>query len=280
MAETTEIPAVAEPVVVETPVETESKTEVSEKKGTQTVPYARFKEVVGEKNTAVERLTDLETKLQNQLALTQDLQVRYSQAEEILNAIRGMAADEKMRPHILAIDNKLKGVEEEVETGEITQAEGDKKVEKILKQHKAEIGEALATNRAEQLFQSANERASRYLESLPDEYTDKDKEVIGRIWAQEVDWDAIEDDPTSLNQKLAESLDQVLTWYGEPKGYKPAVETPPVQVKPEEIPPAVKIKEILDKEWASVGDDGRPILSDEDFRKEAAKVIRLSRNSG
>ncbi len=279
MAETTEKPAVAEPVVVETPETIETQeTQNSEKVKVQTVPYARFKEVVAEKNAASERLSDLEAKLQNQLALTQDLQTRYVHAEELLNAIRGMAADEKMKPHVMAIDAKLRGVEEEVETGEITPAEGEKKVEKILKQHKAEIGDALATNRAELLFNTANERAARYLESLPDEYTDKDKEIIGRVWTNEVDWDGIEDDPTQLNTILAESLDRVLNWYGEPKGYISKAAAAPVEPKVEEPTPAIKIKQILDKEWGEVGDNGQPILSDDDFRKEAARVIRLSRN--
>lgn len=276
MAEIVET-GVADPVVEEPKVE-ETKGSDKEKTQPQTVPYARFKEVVGEKNTAVERLTDLETKLQNQLALTQDLQQKYTYAEEVLMAIRGMAADEKMRPHVMAIDAKLKGVEEEVETGEITQEEGDKKVEKILKQHKNEVQDIVQTNRAEMLFQTANERASRYLESLPAEYTDKDKEIIGRIWTQEVNWDGIESDPTSLNSELAESLDRVLNWYGEPKGYLPPPDpTKVVETKPEEPTPAMKVKSILDKEWGKIGERGNFEYSDEDFRREAAELIRLTK---
>lgn len=280
MAEITES-NMTKPGIAEPGTEVSKDTVSEETKNSQTVPYSRFKEIVAEKNSAVERISELESRLQAQLAMTQDLQARYTQSEDLLTSIRAMAADEKMRPHVEAIDRKLQGIEDEVEKGEITPEEGDKKVEKVLKQHQSQVADALAQQRAENLFQLANERASKYLDQLPEYYTDKDKEILGRVWAQEVDWDKIESDSTLMNTELAESLDRVLNWYGEPKGYKPQVQQQEqVVVKPPEEVSRETVQSILDKEWDKLNEDGSPSFSDDEFRKEAASLLRHSRKAG
>ena len=248
------------------------------------VPYDRFAEVVADKNDFKQRLSEVEAKLDARDGEIRDVQSRYEEAENLLDQIRGLAADDKYREHVLAIDRALKGLPDDEDTDEESTEDGDEAKTKEgpskdeLRKLKEETADALAEQRAEQLLQLIQQRASEYLNSLPEEYTEKDREVIARLWSNWVDWDGIEDDPGTMNQALSESLGNLLEWYEQPRGA--AIEAEPTEpATPPEPSPGEKLKTLLDRDWGALGEKGDPLASDEDFQHAFAEAARLAKQS-
>lgn len=257
-------------------------------KGTKTVPYERLSQVVKQKNEVTERLKSLEDQFKSVSAREDQLRTRLGEVEQdaqILDAIKNLAQDDKYRDHVVAIDKALQGIEDEIETAEQT---GDQKAEssavKRFEQKTAELENLIADQKADQLWNEAAGLANQMLAALPEDYTDEDRAVIGKLWTPRVDWSGIEEQgsdaiPNALNSSLAD----VIKEYGTPRGALVAKTTKDIESRiPEakQLSPQDAIKGLLEKDWAATDEDGKATVSDDEFSRGMAEMLRKTQQGG
>ncbi|GAG15127.1 unnamed protein product, partial [marine sediment metagenome] len=243
-------------------------------KGTpKTVPYDRLRKVVGQKNEATERLKALESQFAtaNEREQTLTAQIKELQGDaQLLNAIKELHQDEKYRPMIENLDRALQGIDEEIDDA---QDDGDDKATKDLLQKfekkTAELDDLMADQRAEGLWDKTAGLAKSMLDALPEAYTDEDRTLLGEMWTPRVDWDGIEEGGESvIVPALNDSLAAVIKRYGTPKGAIAAKTTEEIEERNPEVKIVSdedKVKDILEKNWAELDENGKPLISEEDF---------------
>lgn len=266
--------------------ETDKSTEDTDK-GSKTVPYERLSQVVKQKNEISERFTALEEQFKAATARENELRGRIGDLEEdsqILDAIKNLGMDEKYRDHVVAIDKALQGIEDEIEVAE---EKGDKKAvsaaEKRFEQKTAELEDLLQEQRAESLWNEASGLAKDMIEALPDAYTDEDKTIIGKLWTPRVNWSGIEENgrqaiPSFLNNSFAE----VIKEYGTPRGALVDKVTEDVKSKfpkAQTVSNDDAVKQLMDKNWAETNEDGKAVVSDDDFTRGMAELLRRTRDA-
>ena len=265
-------------------------TETEEGKDEKHIPYPRFvevnsalKEARAAQETTVTQLAESNQKL---IELTELLQAK-SEDVDTLNEIKSYINDPEMAEHITAIDNKLKGIDAEVEKGKTTPEDAIAKTQKLLQTAKEEMEDARATQQAENLVTKADVIADKLLAQLPEEYNEQDRNVITDLWTEKMDWDKAVADPDNLSNLLTENFQSVIDRYGTPRGAllsKEQVE----ELKPEastEKTPEQELDEAMNKDWGAVKErDAKPGLkptfeaveSDADFDGVLAKIIRTT----
>lgn len=258
---------------------------VEDLKGKKTVPYDRLAKVVAQKNELGERLKGLEEKFKTATERETELRTRVGEMEEdsqILGAIKNLYQDEKYRPHIQAIDNALQGIEEEVVEAE--EKGDDKAVSKAVEKFEAktaELDSLLADQRADSLWDKAHGLAKDMLSALPEQYTDEDRSIIGEMWTPLVDWNGIEKGgvdaiPAALNSSLA----VVIKKYSTPKGAIAAQTTKEIEERNPEVKVVSQedaVQGILDKGWAELDKEGKPLMSEDNFASGMAELLRKTR---
>jgi len=270
--------------------ETEGVTEKG--KPPKTVPYPRFKEVNDDRKVTKERYADLETRYQKQTdsvnQLTQMLEAAKADSG-VLADIKALANDPKMFPHIDALDKRLKGIEEEVEeTGEASDKTLDK-AKKFLEREQEKLADELADTRSTILVQRADTIADKWLEALPENYDERDRKIISRLWADEVDWTDVEQNPDKLQDVLAQTFQKTIDEYGVPRGglidpndpdsYEVETEETTAPSPEEELLTIIKGKNYGALKEISVGGKKvlQPEISEEEFAADFAKALRRNR---
>jgi len=267
-----------------TKVETTTTTaDDGDKKQSQTVPYDRFKEVNEKSKAAIGKIEALEAQLaESQASLTKltDLVNEKESDSDLVRRIQALAADDKYREHVLAIDNKLKGIEIEEEKGEITPEQADAKTRKLVEDTRDELQAALAEQQADAILARADIIADKLLDSLPEEYTDKDKEVIADLWTNITDWDKIEQSPDELSGFLSESFQTSLEKFGKPRGGLVTNETTETTKETTAtLTPEEELRQLVDKDYGkTVEKDGKveSELSDAEFSAAMAKAMKIT----
>lgn len=276
----------------------EPKGEPGAKKGSKTIPYDRFQEVVQERNDFKSKIAELENQYKESNQALSKLTSMYEDAKEstdILDSIKELAKNPKYLPHLEVIDKALKGIEEEVEEGKTTPEDALKAADKILNSKVEELTEELAEQRADAIIARADAIADKWLASLPEEYTDKDKDVIARLWTNAVDWNEVEDNPSILEDTLKDSLQNVIEVYGPPRGSLFTAEEIETALEEETSPEkmAVSPEEELaaltqGKNYSSFKEvtvplpGGRskttllPEVSEDDFSRDLAEAMRIA----
>lgn len=276
----------------------ESSTTETEKEGTKAeekdtpenrIPQSRFNEV----NSALKETKAAEAQAKQQLAEAQASLVRMAELLEnkekdvaTLNEIKSYVNDPNMAEHIYAIDRKLKGIEDDVKSGETTPEDASKKVQALVESAREEMIDTQADIQADALITKAESLAERILASLPKEYNDQDKTILGDLWQDKMNWEAAVANPENLANILTSSFQEVVDRYGVPRGalftadevkeYQPEVVTPKT--------PEQELQEEMAKNWGGIVKKelpgGKtvvtPELSDEDFNAALAKAIRIA----
>lgn len=253
------------------------------------VPYDRFKEVVEDKNQYKKQLEQLSQREQQLQQTLQNLESELS----VLERIRQAAFDDKVGKHVIALDKWLRGesIDDAIEAAEEElSSKGEeglsqKEIETLKQQLGGKVSELenqLLDQRAEVILQKANQLATDMLERLDESYTEEDVKTISELWTPRVDWDAIEENPEILPQELERSFKEVLDLYGVPRGalvkqvsskIKENLPEPKIEDDPEAFLEAVQ-----STDWGKLDKDGKPVVSDEEFSKVMAEVLRKSRN--
>lgn len=264
--------------------ETEESESSDSKKGNgKWIPKSRFDEVNEARKDALGKLESLEEKLEKFSAREtrlDELQSKLEESEDLIGRIKALANsdNEAVKNAVITVDKALQGIVEEVESGEKTAKQGEKEISELLKTHKEELNEVVANEKAEILLQRANDLRDRYLDGLPEEYSKEEKALLEELFVSRVDWDAIEETPSRLNELVGEAIQKTIDAYGEPKGAilaKVKVEEEKA-TEPEESN-TDKLKRYLDVNWGELDDKGNPKFSDEDMSAVLARAMRLSK---
>lgn len=278
-------PAKEEPVKVE--VKESTKTELDEAKENM-VPQSRVNEITAARREAEERVFTLEQDLsETQKSLTKmtDLLDAKSQDADILDQIRSFATDPSMQSHLEAIDKRLKGITDEIESGETTPEEGLERTRELIEAQKDEIEDLKADHQADRLLERADDTADRLLARLPEEYIDEDKNVLGELLVNNFDWQEAVNNPDNLSGQVAETLQAIIDNYGTPRGALVSREeleelkNETAIQQPKEDDPREALSTLMGKDWSKVKESDKfdPELSDDEFSRGLAQAIRLER---
>jgi hypothetical protein len=270
--------------------ETTEEAEGEEGKGTEDnrVPYKRFSEV----NTALKESKAAQEVSQTQLAEAQGKVVKLAELLEskdddvrTLNEIKSFVNDPLMKEHVMAIDAKLRGIEEEEEAGEIKPDEAVARAQNLLEETREEIADTQADIQADALIQRSDIIAEQLLAALPREYNDQDRAVINELFTGKVDWDAAVATPDQLSEILTQGFQKTIDAYGVPRG---ALFTgnEVEELIPDEttnLTPEQELEQEMGKEWGAVKEvevngvkKTVAELTDTEFNALQAKIIRVA----
>ena len=266
--------------------------EDTEEGGENRVPQKRFNEV----NTALKTSREAEAVTQATLTETQDKLVKMHELLEArtvdvntLNEIKSFVNDPDMKDHVIAIDNKLKGIEtikEEVESGETTPEDALKQTQELLEAAQEEMRDTQADVKSDALIAKADGIAERLLQGLPEEYNAEDIGVISDLFHEKVNWDEAIKRPDDLAAILTEGFQATVDRYGVPRGalfnaQEVEVLTPEATETPQT--PEEELTELMDLPWGGVKTSevngktvSTPEMSDDDFKALMAQGIRLA----
>jgi hypothetical protein len=278
----------------ETELETPTK-EAKEEEGDEEnrVPQSRFNEI-NESLKSI-RLEAAETK--GQLAESQDKLVKMAELLEAkdadvttLNEIKSFVNDPEMKDHVIAIDNKLKGIEtikEEVDAGKTSPEDALERTQELLEEAREEMRDTQADVQADQLTLRADGFVERLLQALPEEYNSEDLGVINDLFHEKVDWDAVVANPDKLSEILTQGFQATIDRYGMPRGAlfnaeEVEVLTPEATDTPQT--PEEELTELMGLDWGATKEvdlgDGKtkivPAQSDDDFNAVLAQTIRVA----
>jgi hypothetical protein len=260
----------------------------SEGKPENRIPQKRFNEVndkLKEATASQDLLTQMLAESQEKLVKTHELLEQRDDDVQTLNEIKSFVNDPAMKEHVLAIDNKLKGIEQEVEKGESTPDEAQAKTLALLEQTRTEMADIQATASTEALVGRADIISDKLLAQLPETYTEQDRSIVQALWTEKMDWDRAVADPDNLSEQLTEGFQVALDTYGVPRGALFTVEeveelTPDAAIVNKT--PEQELAEVMDKPWGDVKteelDGGKtkvsPELSDDEFNDALALIIK------
>ncbi len=269
----------------------ETATDKTAGKDENRIPQSRLNEVIETRNAAQTALSerDLELAESNKaLATMTELLESKTADSETLEAIKGYIHDPELKEHVEAIDRALRGVEVEVEQGDITPEQAADKNKVLIDQIRSETQDALADQAAEALIGRADIAADKLLGELPKEYTDQDRSIIGDLWADKVDWESAAQNPDNLQEILHTSFQEVIDRFGAPRGGviqgTEDSETETVALAPT---PEQELATLMEKDYGAVTEgksaSGKatfnPDVSDADFTKAMADAMRIARSS-
>ena len=261
------------------------KSTSDEGKGSKTVPYERLSKVVQQKNDLSERFNALEEKFKTATTSNEQLQGKVASLQnnsDMLDAIKDLAKDPRYHDSVVTIDKALQGLDEEVV---VAKEEGDTQTitdaEKRFDAKVQELEAMQADQRAEGLWREAAGHAKDMLAELPKEYTDADRDRIGKLWTPRVDWNGIEEAGSeSIPGALNSSLAAVIKEYGTPQGRLVAQTTEEIESRiPESklVNSEDRIKELTERDWAETGEDGTAKISDDEFNAGISEMLRRTR---
>ena len=204
---------------------------------------------------------------------------------QLVNAIRAVANDgnPEHRELVENLDSVLQGIEKSVEKGETTPEAAADETKLAIAQTQEALQDVASDQQAELLLMKADLLAEKYFDALPPEYTDEDKEVISTLLTDAVNWEAIEEDPNVLQDAIPQAFEEVLQFFGEPRGE--AVQATEGETKqttaPVTAPVEEEVPEHLKTDWGELkeiqtpkGEVLKPIHSDEDFEKALANELK------
>ena len=281
--------------IEEEPVEDVVEVKSKDGKTEHRIPKERFdevnnkyKEAAASQDLLTQQLAESNQKLaeanQNTVKMAELLEEKDSDVQT-LNEIKSFVNDPAMKEHVYAIDAKLKGIEQEVTSGESTPDEAQAKTRELIEQTRTEMADIQATASAETLVGRADVIADKLLAQLPDTYTEQDRTVVQALWTEKMDWDRAVASPDNLNEQLTEGFQEALDTYGVPRGALFTVAeveelTPDAATAAKT--PEQELADVLEKPWGGVKieelEGGKtkvsPELSDNEFNDAMADIIR------
>ena len=280
--------------------QTEVKQGTTGKETVKAVPYTRFQEVISQKNEFQNKSIQYESKINeheqtiaNLTAMLKDTK----ESDDMIKEIRSLAHDPKHRPYVEYLHKVLMGepVEEVVEEEDLSPQEvEDRRIQQLMNSQ-ANLEDVIMDQRADAIINKADTIADKWLESLPEEYTNEDRNSIAHLWTTRVDWNGIEADPNSIESELARSFQDTLNLYGTPRGtlYTPEQVEQLQQTTTEEAKapsPEEELAQLFNnKSYSSLKGSGKknsagaeimtPEVSDEDFARDFAQAMKLVNKS-
>ena len=280
--------------------QTEVKQETGGKETVKAVPYSRFQEVISQKNEFQNKAVQYEQKVgeyERTIANLTTMLKETKESDDMIKEIRSLAHDPRHKPYVEYLHKVLMGeepeVEEEVEEDLSPQEVEDRRIQHLLKSQE-NLEEVIMDQRADAIIQKADSIADKWLEALPEEYTDEDRNSVAHLWTTRVDWNSIEANPTLIEQELARSFQDTLNLYGTPRGTlftsEQVEELKKTTTEEAKAPsPEEELAQLFNKNYGGFKPSGKknsagaeimtPEVSDEDFAKEFAQAMKLVNKS-
>jgi polyhydroxyalkanoate synthesis regulator phasin len=256
-----------------------TRSEGAKATGKQTVPYTRFKEKVDQADDLASRLEEANVRLSTAMEREENLRgelENLSSEAEVLERVRDLADDERYKDHVMAIDRALKGIEDDVESGEITEKEGQDLSKEVIQELKEELKEEADNNMVNLLFQQCSNTIDGYLSALDEAGFDEDAtQLIKELAVPRIDWDAIEVDPSDMNEQIAKGLTEALETVERIRTDGTDEETES-DYEPQESP-AELLQKVIDVDWSKTDDKGNSVHSDATFADALAHAMRTTR---
>jgi hypothetical protein len=252
------------------------------------VPYKRFAQV----NETLKETRAQAEATQAQLADSQAKLVRMAELLEAkdddvrtLNEIKSFVNDPDMKDHVLAIDAKLRGIEQDVEDGTVEPDEALERAKALLEETREEVADTAADLQADALIQRSDIIAEQLLNALPKEYNEQDRAIIEDLFTDRVDWDSAVAYPDQLSEILTQGFQDTINRYGVPRGALftgQEVE----ELIPDEatrLTPEQELEQEMSKDWGAlkeveVNGVTKTVaeMTDEEFNAVQAKIIRTA----
>ena len=245
--------------------ETEEVTETpSGSKGKGKGAQARIQELVAARDAATDKLEkalDRHESLQSQIdKLTEVLSSREQDSRVVAKINELYEKNPDLKPVIERLDRAIKGQPDPEPANAANAADADKAMEAIkatrdeLIQRQAELSEQIADGQANQLVAEADRVIDNLMGQLPETYEDKDREVLARVLEDQVNWEAVEQDPRLLTKEVEKAFQSTINWYGDPRGALRASKVEETETN--DKPTKVSLDDIIGKEWGKLKETG------------------------
>jgi hypothetical protein len=207
-----------------------------------------------------------------------------------LNEIKSFVNDPEMKDHVIAIDHKLRGIEdieEEADKGKISPEDAATKTQDLLNEAREELQDTQDDIQADQLIGKADFFVDKLLNALPKEYNAEDLGVINDLFHEKVNWDALVEDPDNLAAILTEGFQETIDRYGMPRGALfNAAEVEVLTPEAADVPqtPEEELADLMKPDWGATKTvdlgNGRTKVeaekSDDEFSAAMAATLRLA----
>jgi len=258
---------------------------------------ARIRELVDARKKLEEQLNEHQSTLKKKEGELGDLLKMLQQKDSdsrTIQAIKDLhASDPKWREVVEKLDKRLKGEEVELEPEKVDSKEPEdlSKVKDLLKSTQSKLEEQNADLRSQMILDRVDRLVDRYFTGLPKEYNDEDRRLLQETLSDHIDWDAISTNPDDLSKQVTEGIQKCLNWYGTPKGSlaaKTKSDASDADSSQQHNPPDPKARltSLLQKDYGKTqfvetpaGKRAVPVVSDDEYVRELAEALRLSRNA-
>jgi hypothetical protein len=247
----------------------------------------RIQQLVGANN---QLNTELDT-LRGQQATSQDSINSLTEAinagrqdTELIQAIRVLNGDPQYSELVQELDRALSGEPPEVDTSEMNDQERAEYAGSLLEDRLIQAEESNAQVATDALLNRADQIADNWLAGLPEDYTERDRKVIGQMWSNSVDWEALEatgDAQAHLEPHLRETLQQAIDVFEQPSGNMVEAGTQEANITEleETQDPVEALQEaIAERQYGEVVTDdvgnSSLAISDDEFTRELAAVMK------
>lgn len=272
---------------------TESSTEASRADKGRGGFQARISELTAKAKTYEAELEETRAAVKERDKEVQDLIELLKEKEEASKSIQRIqelhATDPDMRDLIELLDKRMRGEEVEVpkkdqaDTKDAPSGLSAKEAKELLRTESSKLTEEMAEMRAELLLGKAETLIEKFLDDLPETYSDVDRNRINGVLASHINWEGIEDNPGQISKLVQEGVQKAVEWYGQPAA------APSNDNKGQETKPALSTAERLDKlknqDFAKTKEVKTPRgqtrkvpeMSDKDFAAALGEALRLER---
>ncbi len=262
-----------------------SKTDSGTKKGTA---QERIQELVAERKAFEDRLKDAETKLtqkDSELGKLIDTVKQQEVAARVVDKINNLYYQGKFKAEIEAIDAAIKGVEQQasnIQAAAETVKPSDNsdllKLQQATQRNQEEALSAIAAQKNELLLMKSQLVVEKLFANLPDtDYNEQDRKVLQNALVDHVDWEAIEEDPNSLESVVSKGFQETVSWYGDPRG-KLAQNKPNTVTDESKGVTATEPVDFTKLEVGKLAKDDKgaykPVINDNEFAAILAQAMR------
>lgn len=280
----------AEETVVEATKESKSETKTEHKgKGAQ----GRIQELIGDSKaleSQIEQLNQTLSARDEEIGKLVDLlELRDNDAKVVAKINELHQTNPEFKDIIESLDAAIRGEEvnlpkseKEGESNAKTEAEAVAKAQALIREAQVSMDEQLASQQADLILHKADVLTERYMAELPETYNEEDQEILRTVLVDHINWDAIEENPDSLNDEFASGFQSALNWYKTPKGATTAAQEDETKNTQKSGPvTAEHLAAFVNQDWGKLNTvetpDGvkiKPEVSDADFTQALASAMK------
>ena len=290
VAEASESAADAKEEVEETEAEVEAKAETETKetdsskgKGNAQDRIRGLSGKVKDLSTQLDGLSGKLTERDQEIAKLVDLLEIREKDSRLIERINELyeSGPEEVKATIKNLNDVLTGVntqlEDVKEQAKDAKDAGDKstlkeigRLQKELESTKSTLENQIADQSDQILLDKSDKILERVFAELGEEYTADDRRVLSKEVIDQINWEAIEENPDALEQQVLEGFTKTKEWYGTPRGAL-------LKGDKKEVTPDISVDNLLKVDWGKTKEvKGAKVAeySDATFTDALAEAMR------